>query len=82
MALAIRLVEMGLLLVTVDLLLGFVQEEPRRWPRRLTHVLTEPPQALVRRLLPRVGKGQWDLSPLVVIGALGMLRLCLTRMAP
>jgi uncharacterized protein YggT (Ycf19 family) len=80
-ALAIRLVELALLLVTLDVLLGFVQAEPQRWPRRLTHVLTEPPQALVRRLLPRVGAGQWDLSPLVVIGVLGMLRLWLTRMA-
>lgn len=81
MALAIRLVELLILLVAVDLLLGIVQAEPRRWPRRLTHFLTEPPQALLRRVLPRVGAGQWDLSPLVVIGALGMLRLWLTRMA-
>lgn len=81
MALAIRLVELLILLVAVDLLLGIVQAEPQRWPRRLTHLLTEPSQALLRRVLPRVGAGQWDLSPLVVIGALGMLRLWLTRMA-
>jgi uncharacterized protein YggT (Ycf19 family) len=80
-ALAVRVVELLTLLVVVDLLLGWVQTDPRRWPRRLTHALTEPPQALLRRVLPRVGAGGWDLSPLVVILALGVLRLFLTRMA-
>ena len=30
------------LVVAIDTVLGWVQEDPRRWPRRLTHAMTEP----------------------------------------
>ena len=71
--------QLYLVLILVDVGLGWVQTDPGRWPRRATHLLTEPPQALVRRGLQPSRTGGWDLSPLVVIGALGVLRVWLIR---
>lgn len=70
-------IELYLLVVALDVLLAWVQTDPGRWPRRLTHALTEPPQALIRRLLRPLPTGGWDLSPLVVVGLLGAARVWL-----
>ena len=72
-------IQLYLLLLAVDVGLGWVQPDPTRWPRRGTHLLTEPPQALVRRLIRPSWTGGWDLSPLWLIGALGVLRVWLIR---
>jgi len=66
--------QLYLVVVAVDLLLAWVQPDPRRLPRRLTHLLTEPPQRLLR---PLGTWGGWDLSPLVVIALLGAVRVAL-----
>lgn len=70
-------VQLYLLLTAVDVVLAWLQEDPRRWPRRLTHLLTEPVQAPLRRLLPPRLTGGWDLSPVVVVAILGALRVWL-----
>lgn len=62
-------------LTILDVLLAWVQPDPRTWPRRATHLLTEPPQALLRRILPAARTGGWDLSPLGVLALCGLLRL-------
>ena len=66
-----------LVVVVVDVLLAWVQTDWHRWPRRLTHLLTEAPQAAIRRLLRPLPTGGWDLSPLVIVGALGIIRVWL-----
>lgn len=66
-------------LVAVDVLLGWVQPEPGRWPRRLTHMLTEPLLWGPRRLLPARLTGGWDLSPLLVIVVVGVVRVWLIQ---
>lgn len=68
--------ELAMLLVVVDLLLGWVQPEPDRWPRRLLHALTEPALRPLRRV---ARAGGWDWSPLVLILLLGALRVALDR---
>lgn len=72
---AVLTIEIYLLITVIDVMLAWVQPEPERWPRRATHVLTEPPQRWVRRLLPARLTGGWDLSPVVVIILLGALRV-------
>lgn len=69
------LVKLYILLTALDLFIGWVQVDPRQLPRRITHALTEPVQALLRRLMPARLTGGWDLSPVVLIVALGALRL-------
>ncbi len=69
------LVKLYLVVLAMDILLAWVQPDPRRWPRRLTHALTEPPQRLLRRLLPARLTGGWDLSALWMIGLLGLVRV-------
>lgn len=69
------LVKLYLVIVVLDVLLAWVQDDPRRSPRRWTHALTEPPQRLLRRLLPARLTGGWDLSALMVIALLGVLRV-------
>lgn len=73
-------IELYLVIVCVDVLLAWVQTDPRRWPRRATHALTEPPQALVRRGLARLPTAGWDLSPVAVVLLLGAVRLWVIRM--
>lgn len=64
-----------LVVVAVDVGLGWVQPDPTRPPRRFTHLLTEPPQAIIRRLiLPRWTWG-WDFSPVILVVLLGVLRV-------
>jgi len=79
MSALVLLIQLYLLLIVVDIGLGWVQPDPGRWPRRATHLLTEPPQALVRRLIHPEHTGGWDLSPLAVIGAMCVLRVWLIR---
>ena len=79
MSTLVLLLQLYLLIVVIDVGLAWVQTDPGHWPRRATHLLTEPPQALVRRLIQPARTGGWDLSPLVVIGALGVLRVWLIR---
>lgn len=69
------LIKLYLFLVAFDVVVAWVQVDPRLFPRRITHALTEGPQALVRRLLPPRLTGGWDLSPLVIIALLGAARL-------
>ena len=79
MSALILIIQLYLLLTVVDVFLGWVQTDTARLPRRITHLLTEPPQALARRLLSPRWTGGLDLSPLLVIGALGVLRVWLIR---
>lgn len=79
MSALLLLIQLYLLIVALDVGLGWVQVDPMRWPRRGTHLLTEPPQSLIRRVIRPDRLAGWDLSPLVVIGALGVLRVWLIR---
>ena len=79
MSVPVLIIQLYLLVVVLDVLLAWVQPDARRWPRRGTHLLTEQPQALIRRVLSPARTGGWDLSPLVLIGALGGLRVWLIR---
>ena len=67
--------ELYALVVAIDVLLAWVQENPARWPRRLTHALTEPVLIWVRRLMGGWQPAGWDLSPLVLIVGLTCLKL-------
>ena len=60
-------IELYCLLVVVDVLLGWVQEDAHRWPRRWTHRATEPILIGLRKLNPALG---WDFSPLMLIAIL------------
>ena len=73
------IVKLYLVLVVIDVLLGWIQTDPARTPRRLTHALTEPPQRLLRWAVPARWTGGWDLSPILVVGLLGVLRMLWTR---
>ena len=67
--------ELGCLVVALDVLLAWVQEDPKRWPRRLTHFVTEPvlrPIRVINRVLPT---GNWDISPLLLIVGLTAVKL-------
>lgn len=68
-------VQIYLLVTVLDVLVAWVQTDPDRWPRRLLHALTEPLQRPIRRLTDRLPTDGWDLSPLVVIGLLGAVRV-------
>lgn len=76
---AILAIELYLVLIAVDVLIAWVQEDPRRWPRRLTHALTEPVQRPMRSLLQRVRPAGLDWSPLLVVVLLGCVRVILVR---
>ena len=67
--------EFYVFVVTLDVLLAWVQENPARWPRRFTHLLTEPVLVLVRRLMGGWQPGGWDLSPVVLIVGLTCIKL-------
>jgi len=66
------------LVVALDVLLAWVQEDPRRWPRRLTHVLTEPALRPLRRLNPWLPVGDVDVSPLILIGLLTAIKVLIS----
>ncbi len=73
-------IEFYTLIVAVDVLLAWVQEDPRRWPRRLTHFLTEPLQRPLRSVLRRLRPEGLDVSPLLVVLLCGVVRVCLVRL--
>lgn len=73
----VMLLQLYLLITALDVLLAWVQTDPRRWPRRLFHLLTEPVQRPLRAALRAVPQGGWDLSPLVVVLLLGAARVWL-----
>jgi uncharacterized protein YggT (Ycf19 family) len=68
-------IELYLLVVILDVMLAWVTPDPMRWPRRVTHVLTEPVQLVVRPLVSWLPTRGWDLSPLVIVGLLGTTRV-------
>lgn len=68
-------IELYIVLVVLDVMLAWVTPDPKRWPRRVTHVLTEPLQAVIRPLVSWLPTGGWDLSPLVMMGLLGATRV-------
>jgi len=76
---AILAIELYLVVVAVDVLLAWVQDDPRRVPRRLTHIVTEPLQKPIRLAWDRLAPGRLDISPLVVVGLLGVVRVLLVR---
>ncbi len=55
---AILAIELYLLLVVVDVLLAWIQEDPTRVPRRFTHLLTEPFQRPIRSAWARLAPGR------------------------
>jgi uncharacterized protein YggT (Ycf19 family) len=68
-------VEIATLIVAVDLVLGWVQLDPKRWPRRLSHMLTEPLLVPVRAVVRRLPTRGWDLSPAVLILGLTLIKV-------
>lgn len=75
----VLLIQIYLLITLLDVLVAWVQPDTRRWPRRLLHALTEPVQRPIRALTGRLPTAGWDLSPLVVILALGAVRVWLIQ---
>ena len=63
------------LVVVVDVVLGWVQEDPGRWPRRLTHALTEPALRPLRRLNSFLPLHDVDWSPVLLIAGLTVLKV-------
>ena len=75
-----QLIELYAFVLALDVVLAWVQEDPRRWPRRLTHALTEPALVWVRKGMGGWQPGGWDVSPLVLIVALTCIKLVLRGM--
>lgn len=73
----ILVIELYLLVVTIDVLLGWVQPDPLRWPRRATDRLTEPILAPLRAVVPAGRTGGLDISPLIVVAIFGGVRVWL-----
>jgi uncharacterized protein YggT (Ycf19 family) len=67
--------ELGCLVVALDVLLAWVQEDPKRWPRRLTHFVTEPVLRPIRVISRGLPTGNWDISPLFLIVGLTAVKL-------
>jgi len=70
-----RFIEMYCLVVALDVLLAWVQEDTARWPRRLTHALTVPGVKMVRVFMRGWQPAGWDFSPLVLILVLTCIKL-------
>ena len=68
-------VALASLVVAVDVVLGWVQEDPDRWPRRLTHSLTEPALRPLRRLNSLLPLRGVDWSPVLLIAGLTVLKV-------
>lgn len=66
------------LLVALNLALAWIQDDPRLWPRRVTHCVVEPLLKLTRKVSDLLPSGSIDLSPLVLILGLTGLKLVLT----
>lgn len=69
--------ELYCLVVAVDVLLSWVQEDAVRLPRRLTHLVTDPVLKLVRGAMRGWQPGGWDISPAVLIMVLTCIKLML-----
>ena len=67
--------ELASLVVALDVLLAWVQEDPKRWPRRLTHAVTEPVLRPIRVICRGLPTGNWDISPLLLIVCLTTVKL-------
>ena len=76
---SVLLIEVYLLVTAVDVLLGWVQPDSKRLPRRVTHWVTEPVQRLFRPVAARLPVAGWDLSPILVVAVLGFIRVWLVR---
>ena len=72
-------IQLYLVVIAVDLLLAWAQPDPRQWPRRLTHLLTEPLLIPLRAVLDRLPLGGWDLSAVVLVVLLGIARVFLIQ---
>lgn len=68
-------VEIAMIVLVVDLVLGWVQLDHRRWPRQLTHWLTEPLLVPARWALSIFPTGGWDVSTPVVVLLLTTLKV-------
>lgn len=73
----IQLIELYTLVIVIDVLVGWVQPHPERWPRRALHLLTEPPQRALRAVVRPPWTGGVDVSPAVMIAILGLIRVWL-----
>jgi uncharacterized protein YggT (Ycf19 family) len=58
------------LVVVLDVLLAWVQEDPKQWPRRATHWMTEPALRPLRRFNRWLPIGDLDLSPVLLVAML------------
>lgn len=76
MVLALQLL---IVLVALDVALGWVQPEASEVPRRFTHALTEPLERPLRGALSAFDTAGWDLSPLLLIAILGGIRVWLIQ---
>lgn len=72
-------IELYLVVVVVDVLLAWVQEDAGRTPRRFTHLVTEPLQRPIRTTWARLAPGRLDISPIVVVLLFGIVRVALVR---
>ena len=72
-------IELYLVVVVVDVLLAWVQEDPEQTPRRFTDLVTEPLQRPIRSIWARLAPGRLDVSPIVVVFLLGVVRVALVR---
>jgi uncharacterized protein YggT (Ycf19 family) len=75
--LLMRIIELYCLVVAIDVMLAWVQEDSARWPRRLTHALTDPILQVIRLAMRRWQPGGWDISPVVLILLLTCIKLVL-----
>jgi YggT family protein len=67
-----NLIDLYSLVVLVAVVLSWVQIDPRNPLVTITHALTEPVLAPIRRMLPAMGG--LDLSPMVLLFALQLLK--------
>jgi YggT family protein len=67
-----NLIDLYSLVVLVAVVLSWVQIDPRNPLVTITHALTEPVLAPIRRVLPAMGG--LDLSPMVLLFALQLLK--------
>ena len=64
-----------MILVFLDLFLSWVQADEQRWPLRFTRILVVPLLVGPRLLLSRVPTAGWDLSPVLLVVLLTVLRI-------
>lgn len=67
--------------IIADAILSWIQPDPRSMPRRLTVQLTDPIYRPIRKVLDPSKTGGLDLSPLVVIAVLYVIRVLILRFA-